>query len=433
MNFFRKDKKYLYWGATAFFVVAASMTFFLVVNKFSTVMAALGTVVNVLAPFFYGLAVAYILNKVMTPLERSIVSHISLKLFRGKKESARKFSRVVSIILVEGATLALLAALIIIMLPQIFYSIVDLIGKSSDYITIAAAWVEDFFNGDDLFAPVIIRWLNTFTDSLMSWIEGAVLPQISTLITGITGGVVSIVKVVIALMLGFVISIYLLYNKETFCAQCKKFSYSLLRPKTANKLMDEMDYINKAFGDYIVGTLLDALIVGVANYVFMLIMRMPYAELISIIVATTNIIPVFGPFIGAIPSTLLLLLENPMQCLIFVIFTVVLQQIDGNIIKARVHGARAGISGFWVTIAILFFGGLFGITGMILGVPVMTVIYSAVKRLNARRLKKRGLPHLTEEYKNIELIVPDTLEPVYRHPPQPEEAKEEETQEVTKE
>ena len=414
MKNFKWDKKYLYWGVTAFCTGVAIIIFFQMLSKWDGFVKLLKTLVQVLSPVIYGILIAYILNKAVKLLEKAMFTRLSKKMFPKNEKRAAKASRIMAIILAMLLACGVVTGLVLIILPQIFYSVVDLVNKSSDYLEIVVDWADGFLKGHETIEPVVLKWLSTSSEYLMNWIETGVLPRITTLITGITGGVISIIKAGINILMGAVISIYLMYNKELFAAQGKKIIYGIFKPKTANKFMEELDFVNKAFGDYIAGTIIDAVVVGVVNYIFMLIAGMPYAALISIIVALTNIIPVFGPIIGAVPSALLLLLENPAQSLIFIIFTVILQQIDGNIVKPKIHGSKSGISGFWIMLAIVFFGGLFGLVGMLFGVPIMTVLYSAVKRLNAKKLLSRGLPSDTDMYRGMKKVDPETNEFIYR-------------------
>ena len=414
MKNFKWDKKYLYWGVTAFCVIVACITFFWVLNRWSGLMGVVSLVIRTLSPFIYGMLIAYLLNTILSLFEKHVFIKLAHKLYPHSDPTAKKFARITSIIATEIVAIGVVAGILIMILPQLYYSILGLVEKSSKYFEIVVKWVGDFMDGNTNLEATAMSWLNSFSKKLMEWIETDVLPQMSKIITDVTGGVITFAKGIINLLIGAVLSIYIMYHKETFAAQGKKIVYSILKPRAANRLMDEMDFINKAFGDYIAGTILDSLIVGICNYIFMVIVGMPYAALISIIVAITNIIPVFGPFIGAIPSALLILLESPMQCLVFIIFTIVLQQIDGNLIKPQIHGSKSGISGFWVMFAILFFGGLFGIVGMLLGVPVVIVLYNAIKRGNAKRLLAKGLPFETPEYKNIYRINPETNTPVYK-------------------
>ncbi len=412
MKNFKWDKKYLYWGVTAFCVVVASIAFFWVLTSWSVVHAGISIVMSALSPIIYGLLIAYLLNKILVVFEERVFSKLAKRLFK-KPDTARKAARMISIAVTLILALGFIAGIMAIILPEIYNSVMKIISNSGDYLNSAIGWLERVFNGYEL-EQVAVEWVNTISGKVVEWLENNVLPQISTLITNVTGGVISVVGTIINLFVGVIISIYVMYNKETFCAQAKKFIYSLLRTRTANGLMAEMDFINDAFGNYITGTLIDALIVGVVNYIFMTIVGIPYTALVSLIVGITNLIPVFGPFIGAVPSALLILLENPSKCLIFIIFTVVLQQIDGQIIKPKIHSSRTGLSGFWIMFAILFFGGLFGIVGMVIGVPLTTVLYSIIRRLNNRRLRRRGLPEETEFYAGLESLDPSTKEPSYK-------------------
>lgn len=415
MKNFKWDKKYLYWGVTAFCVVVASIVFFWFLNTWNGIRHTVGVVMKALTPVIYGFCIAYLLNKVLNIFETHIFSRLCGKLFKKDPVKARKAARIFSIVVTLLVALGLIAGLFAIVLPEIANSVVTVLSNSSDYLEVAIGWLERTFNGYEL-EPVVIEWINTISDKVVDWLQNGVLPQITTLLSNVTGGVISVVSTVFNLLVGVVISVYVMYNKETFAAQAKKIIYAVFRVKTANVIMEELDAINDAFGNYIVGTVIDSMIVGLLNYIFMAIMGMPYVALVTIIVAVTNLIPVFGPFIGAVPATLLILLENPTQALIFVIFTVVLQQIDGQILKPKIHSSRTGLSGFWIMFAILFFGGLFGILGMVIGVPVTTVLYNLFRRLNNRFLRRRALPENTDFYRGLTAIDPDTLEPRYAAP-----------------
>ena len=422
MKNFKWDKKYLYWGVTAFCVIAACIAFFWLLNRWSALMRLFSAVIGALSPFICGLIFAYLLNPLLVFFEKHVFMKLAHRLCPHSETAAGKLARVIAIIATELVAIGLVAGVLILLLPQLYDSISNLVDRSSKYFDVAVKWLDNSLSGNAALESTATSWLSSFSDKLMGWIESRVLPNMSKVVSGVTGGVITFARGVLSILIGGVIAIYIMYHKETFRAQGKKIIYAVFKPRTANKVLDEIGLINSAFGNYISGTLLDALIVGILTYIFMLIVGMPYAALISIIIAVTNIIPVFGPFIGAIPSALLLLLENPMQCLIFVIFILVLQQLDGNVIKPRIHGSKAGISGFWILFAILFFGALFGIIGMLLGVPIVTVLYDAIRRRNASRLQARGLPYETPEYKNIYRIDPETREPIYKVPPTEEEA-----------
>ncbi len=419
MKNFKWDKKYLYWGVTAFCVVVASIAFFWLLNTWNGAKHGIGVVLSALAPVIYGFIIAYLLNKILTILENRVFKKLCTRLFKKDPVKARKAARIFGIIVTLLLALGFIAGLFAIVLPEIVAGVVTIVTNSSDYLASAIAWLEKTFDGYAL-EPMVVEWINTISQQVVNWLQNEVLPNITRFLSSVTGGVISVISTIVDLVMGLVISVYVMYNKETFIAQAKKLIYSLCRIKAANVIMEELNSVNEAFGSYIVGTVIDSLIVGILNYIFMTVMGMPYVALISIIVAVTNLIPMFGPIIGAVPSTLLILLENPTQALIFVIFTVILQQIDGQILKPRIHSSRTGLSGFWIMFAILFFGGLFGILGMIIGVPVTTVLYSLFRRLNNRRLRGRSLPEDTGFYHGLESIDPETLAPTYAAP-EPEE------------
>lgn len=421
MRNFKWDKKYLYWGVTIFSVVVASITFFWVLNKWARIKQILAVMLDALAPFIYGILIAYLLNKIMVRVEKNLMTPLMKRVLKKKPRRVKKSARVLSILLTELLTWGLLAGMLVLFLPQIYRSIANFVSNSQGYFDTITGWINRFFSEDNL-GKTLLNLLDTMEESLMGWLNTVVLPQVGSIVASLAGGAISFLGTLVDLLIGIIISIYVLYNKETFCAQVKKVAMAVLKPRTFQTLVREMNFINNAFGDYIAGTLTDALIIGVVTYIFMLALRMPYSALIAIIIGVTNIIPFFGPFIGAIPSALLLLLEKPVLCLIFVIFILVLQQLDGNVIKPRIHGSKTGISGFWIIFAILFFGALFGIVGMILGVPVTAVLYSMVKRINNAGLRKRGLPVDTSFYKKVQYVDPNTGEPVYKEgfEPQPE-------------
>lgn len=413
MKHFRWDKKYLYWGVTAFCVIAACIIFYWLLQQGAGVAHIIVIIWKALTPFIYGILIAYVLDRVMVFFENALFRKLGKRLHPNSEPAARRSARIFAIVATHLLALGLVAGILIMVMPQLYYSIQSLVSKSSTYINVVVAWADNFFKGSNGLEANVQSWLQSFSSKIAEWTESKVLPQMSNIVSSVTGGIYTFVKGIVNVLIGVVISVYIMYHKETFRAQGKKWIYSVMKPRAANRVMDELSFINSAFGNFVTGEIIDSLIVGVANYIFMLIMGMPYSALISILMCVTNLIPMFGPFIGAVPSAVLLVLESPMQALAFIIYTIVSQQIDGNVLKPQIHGSRAGISGFWIMFAILFFGGLFGVWGMLLGVPLLTVLYDAVRRRNANRLRARGLPEETNEYLNIYRINPETNRPVY--------------------
>ena len=220
MKNFKWDKKYLYWGVTAFCVVLASILFFWLTQRWQSFTGLLGLMGDALAPFIYGILIAYLLNKAMGIFETHMFLPAAGKLFKTNPVKRRKAARIFSIIFVELLTIGVIAGLLVIMLPQIYYSVANLINRSSQYINIVVDWVERFMSGDTL-EPVVVEWINEAGDYMRNWLENDLLPQMDTLLAGITGGVVDVVKAVFNMLVGGVISVYILYNKELFAAQAK--------------------------------------------------------------------------------------------------------------------------------------------------------------------------------------------------------------------
>ena len=239
------------------------------------------------------------------------------------------------------------------------------------------------------------------------------LPKSNTYLTSITTGLINVFKVLLNIIVGLIVSVYLLFSKETFIGQFKKLNYALFKPKKANIVIQTARKSNEIFGGFISGKILDSMIIGIICYIVLLIMKMPYPVLVSVIVGVTNIIPFFGPFIGAVPSFIIIVLANPIQGLYFLIFVVILQQVDGNIIGPNILGDSTGLSPFWVIFAIMVGGGLFGFAGMLLGVPTFAVIYYIMQEILRYFLRKRDLPQDSSQYIELEKINVATNQPQY--------------------
>ena len=224
------------------------------------------------------------------------------------------------------------------------------------------------------------------------------MPNLTGVVAGVSGMVVGLLVLVKDLLIALIVSVYLLARKDIFAAQGKKIVYSLFRTDVADLMIGEARNAYKIMSGFINGKLLDSLLIGIICLVCCNILKFPYPALIAVIVGVTNIIPFFGPFIGAIPCGLLIFLVNPLQAVYFAIFILVLQQFDGNILGAKILGDSTGLASFWVLFSILLFGGLFGFGGMVLGVPVFAMFYSVVSRLVSYGLRSRGLPQETEDY-----------------------------------
>ena len=394
---FRWDKKYLYWGITAFLVIAGAILFYMALSYLPVIGKGLSTLMGILSPFVWGLVITYLIHPLMRALEKSAFLPLSRKIYKGKKAySARRFARGMSVLVSEIVLIALIVALFYLILPQLYSSIVMIVDNSPTYIANLTAWVEKTLQGFPELEAYITEALTNVNTNVFDWVRSTLLPGLGSVVSNVTTGVAYAVKAVYK---------DLFYGLFDFF---RRFGYSLFGIESAEKIRDLLAFTDKTFMGFINGKLLDSAIIGLICYIVCAILSMPYALLVSVMIGVTNIIPFFGPLIGAVPSAIIILMVNPTKALIFVIFIIILQQIDGNFIGPKILGSSIGISGFWVMFAIILGAGLFSFWGMLLGVPVFVLIYTAVDKLIARRLKRNDLPSEAAAYMNLESIDPVT-------------------------
>ena len=406
--------QYIGWGITAFAVIAAGVLFYFSIDYMGDLVKAIRSLMGILSPFIWGLVISYLLVPSMMMYERKLFRPLvaSIKKRRPKANLSKKLPRVLALILAEIVMLLLITALIYLIVPQVYDSISAIITNSPAYFESASKAIDNLLHDFPEIEMYATKVFGNITETLTKWATNTLLPSMENIVTNITTGVFSVVKAVYNIAIGMIVSIYILYNKEPFIAHYRKTLYCLFKPEKARKISSALRFADRTFMGFIVGKLLDSAIIGMICYVGCVVMRMPYDLLISVIIGVTNIIPFFGPFIGAIPSALLVLLVDPKMCLWFVIFIIVLQQIDGNIIGPKILGTSIGINGFWVLFSIVFFGGLFGFWGMLLGVPTFVIIYTAIERAVNRKLESRDLPTDASVYANLDYIDPVTHKPV---------------------
>lgn len=402
---FRWDKKYLYWGITAFLVIAAAAVFYMLLQHLSDLKSGWNKIMTILAPFIWGLVIAYLL----LPLTRSIERLLSSKKMK-KALVKSKFARVAAIVLSEIVLLVILTAFVLLILPQLYSSIETIVVNSPEYYAKMSNWIELKLEDHPEAEQYVAQALESLSNQLIDLVKNRLLPSMGNVISSVTTGVYAAFKGVYNLIVGIIVSVYVLSNREIAKAGFRKVLYSIFSIETAEKIRTGIIFTDKTFMGFLSGKLLDSAIIGLICYIVCLILKMPYTLLVSVIIGVTNIIPFFGPLIGAIPAAFIILLVNPLKCLIFVVFILILQQIDGNIIGPKILGSTVGINGFWIMFAIILGGGLFGFAGMILGVPVFVVIYSAVTTLIDKKLKRDDLPQDFETYSKLDYIDPATRE-----------------------
>ena len=404
-------KRILAISIATFLTFCCCTLFFFFVYRNQEIAAYGESISLILQPIIIGIVLAYLLNPIVNFIEAWIKKFLEKYIKSPKK--LKSLSRILSITggwLFFGAIIAVLVAAI---LPTILDSIMSMIMTFPEAIDNLLKWINRTIEGDEQMKQVVNEVIVRGSTWLESWLTGTILPQMESYIASIMSSAFSALKLILNLFIGFVVSVYVLTSKEKFAGQGKKIVYAFFKPTQANVIIDTVRKSHELFGGFISGKLLDSLIIGVLAYIVLSIMKMPYAMLVSVIVGVTNIIPFFGPFIGAIPSFFIILLQSPIKSLYFLIFILVLQQIDGNIIGPKILGNSTGLTAFWIVFSTTFFGGIWGFIGMVLGVPLTAVIYHIVGKILNYMLKKRGIPYDTESYIKLKKIDKHTNEPVY--------------------
>ena len=377
---------------------------------FPSIGAAIGKLNSILTPVWYGLIIAYLANPILKFCEKHI--------FRFKVTTKRQkgTKRALSMILTFIIILMILTVLLLLIVPQVYLSVTDLSSKMSGYITSTTKLISEFaagidkFFADSVFSELFGSDVNTISDFFNKYIDLSKLsaafqdmiaeltmtikdhfPQVVGIFSGIASGFLNVV-------LGICFSLYFLASKEKLIAQLKKLLRSVTNMNAYNSILELCNFTDKTFGSFITGEILDALIVGALCFVVCAICGVPYSVLIGVIVGVTNIIPVAGPFIGAIPSFLIIFIVDPVKALWFAVIILIIQQLDGNVIKPKILGQTTGLASLWVLFSITVMGGLMGLVGMIIAVPLFSVLYSLLKIAVEKRLAKRELPTATVDY-----------------------------------
>lgn len=414
-------RQYLTVALLTFGTVCCCILFFFMVYRYHGFASFWRKLVWIVQPITIGVILAYLLNPVVRFIEAYVVKFLIPRV--KNKRRARKAGRGVG---VAGALLFLAVILILlfsVIVPSVSRSIQNMITVFPSEINNLIEWIEEFSKGDSELAEMVSEGIETASTMFQTYVQTELLPQAKVYLASITNGVIYGVKLLTNVLVGVIVSVYVLMSKETFAGQAKKIIYAILKPERGNIVITTVRKSNEIFGGFISGKLLDSAIIGVLAYIVLAIMKMPDTMLLAVIIGVTNVIPFFGPFIGAVPSFIIVVLQNPVQGLYFLIFIFILQQIDGNIIGPKILGDSTGITPFWVVTSILIFGGLWGFPGMLLGVPVMAVLQYIVRNLLDYALKKRGLVSDTASYVELVRVDKNTNQLVY--PGEEKERKEE--------
>jgi len=397
MEFAMIDKKphikpYLYGMLAGFGAISLSIIFFFLIYRFDGFGDAISTLTGILMPFIYGAVIAYLLKPVCNTIEAFLRRFIP--------EKMKGLINALSVTFTILFGLLLIYALCMMIIPQLITSVTTLYYTAQANITKFMYWANhlEFIEKNEQIMELLNSAYAALNTNLDTWIKNTLLPSMQNILSGAALGVLNVVVVLKNLIIGIIVAVYMLASRKRFVQQGKMVLYSVVKPRWASLITEEVKYADRMFGGFINGKILDSAIIGLLCYIGCLIFKFPSALLVSVIIGVTNVIPFFGPFIGAIPATLLILIQNPIKALWFVLFVLVLQQVDGNIIGPKILGNTTGLSSFWVLFAILLFGGLWGFAGMIVGVPLFAVIYDVIKKLVIHGLQRNQELTLLNSY-----------------------------------
>ena len=399
-EFWKKNKNRL------LFIAAATAVICLVTMLFYSpgmISAPFGTVISILTPFLVGLVIAYLL------LPMTLIFERKLRKIGGKKAQTAAWPRTVAAFLALFLMIIILVIILLLVLPQLITSISNIVSSLPDAAERFRTWLSNLSKGSDSkFIRSISDSVQAGSQKLQEYLRTSMLPALQSAIPDVTSGFMGLVGLVGNFFIGCIVSIYLLCSWERFMTQARLLLYSIVPKKASDWIMKEVRFTDRMFSGFIIGKLLDSFIVGVLCFVVSVICRFPYAALVSVIVGVTNLIPFFGPYIGIVPSVILILTESPLKAVIFLVVVLILEQIDGNVIGPKILGNKLGLNSFWILFSILFFGGLWGLPGMLAGAPIFAVLYDLIRRAVYTGLDRNGQEEMKNSYK--EQFSPDEPE-----------------------
>ena len=376
-----------------FFSLALTVLLFFVIYRFRGINLGITKMIKILMPFIYGGVMAYLLK---TPC-----NWIEAKLKKLLAEKHPGWVKPLSVITVMVLAFLIIYALLSMVIPALVNSIVRIVNMLPGALTSLEMWLREVLKGNKVILNYFESAIGGFKYNGLDWIKENILPRLTGILGGLGSTLGGIFGIFYNVIIGIIICIYLLLGKETFARQGKMIIYALFPRKYADWILKECGFIDKTFVGFFGGKILDSAIIGLICYVFCVILNITMgvqnAVLSAVIVGVTNVIPYFGPYIGGIPAAMLVLLDSPMACVVFVIFIILLQQFDGNILGPKLLSGSVGLTGIWVLFSITFFGGWMGFTGILIGVPVFAVIYDLIKRgvhylLRMKKLKVADIP-----------------------------------------
>ena len=386
-------KRYLKIGITGAAILASGILCAFVLFKMRVIIELLKGITGILKPFLYGAVIAYLLAPLCNKIEEKL-----FQTFPKANRKAKRFICFIAIVISLCVTLAIVWMVIMLIIPQVWDSVMKIIDMVPQKITILNNWIEHMLENQPELQAYFEEFANQAESHINSLLNVDTIQKVQSIINSLSVQVFGVLGVLKNISLGFLISAYLLGSRKLFGAQAGLILHGIFPDKWAEIIEEEIRYTDKMFNGFLVGKIIDSAIIGLLCFAGLSFMGFEAPAFIGGIIGITNIIPFFGPFIGAIPCGLLLLLENPMHCLYFIIFIFVLQQLDGNVIGPKILGNTTGVSSFWVLFSILLFGGMWGVVGMVIGVPLFAVIYDIIRKLVYRGLRKHKRESMITDY-----------------------------------
>ena len=364
------QNEYIYWGITALSVIALGILFYFTILRFDNIIKIIGKILYIFRPLLYGIIIAFILTQSFNFFNRKFIKLLSKR----SKDTikVKKESKIISISISILILLLILFWIFYLLIPKLLISVVGIVEMLPDSIVKVESWLENILKGNPAIENIILTMINDSSKSILSYLSEGILPKMENIVTTVTVGLNGMYEFLRDFTIGIVFSVYLLINKNKYVSEMKKFIYTFLGIKKGNSLLQGARYSYNIFNGFIKGKLLTSVALGIVCYIAMILFKMPYAALISLIVAITNIIPFFGPIIGWVPGV--------------------------------IFGDSIGLSGFWVLFSIMIFGGIFGLVGMIIGVPIFAIFYHFASYQLKKYLAKKDLPSETADYEDLKYI-----------------------------
>lgn len=396
----RFDERYKKLYTTLFIAGASIIIFYFCLKNIHVIHKGFLSIVSILMPFIYGLVIAYLLCPIYNAAMRNFYHRFKLKI--GKK-NAFIFAKIMATIASMLLFITIIVSAVALLLPHIVNSIVALVDVIPKRAGELSSWLSEISEGTQYqsLTEHLAKAVDNTSENIMGLIRKYIMPNVGSYVEMVSEGVIFTLKTFMNIFVGVIVSVYFLNSKEKFKAQATKLVYAFLPRQKAEAVFEFGNFANRTFGGFISGKIIDSLLIGLICFVAMIILKLPYPILCSTIIGVTNIIPFFGPFIGAIPTAIIICVVDPVKAGEFLILIFLLQQFDGNILGPKILGDSTGLSSFWVMFSIIFFGGLFGFTGMLLGVPSFALFYHYFKRKTEKELRMKGLSEDTKYYQEF--------------------------------